>query len=184
MSVLRGTEIAQARVRLAGKTFHKRGGEPRFPDAGLAREQHRLAFPSRCRGPAPKQQFGLFLPPDEGGQAGPVQRLEAARHRTRPHHRPGPDRPVNAVQVPPPKVVELEEIAEKPSRAFGDDDLVRSGDALQACRKVRRLANDAAFLSLIRSDQGRDVSIKGSNVSVIALDRVNMRLIRSIKGDD
>jgi hypothetical protein len=42
--VLRRAEIAQARVRLGGEAFQQRGGEPRFPDAGLAGEQDHLAF--------------------------------------------------------------------------------------------------------------------------------------------
>ena len=39
---------------------------------------------------------------------------------------------MNAFEVPSPEVLEFEEIAKKPSRAFGDDDHVRLGDALQA----------------------------------------------------
>jgi hypothetical protein len=46
--VLRRAEIAQPRVRLSGEAFQQRGGEPRFPDAGLAGEQHHLAFTRLC----------------------------------------------------------------------------------------------------------------------------------------
>ena len=65
-------------------------------------------------------------------------------------HRPGPHRPGNALELPNPKVLELEEAAEKPSRAFGDDDHVRLGKALQARRKIWRLADHAALLRLTR----------------------------------
>src|SRR5262249_40889465 len=41
--VLRRAEIAQARMRLGGEAFQQRGSEPRFPDTGLAGEQHHPA---------------------------------------------------------------------------------------------------------------------------------------------
>ena len=62
-----------------------------------------------------------------------------------------------------PRSCKLEEIAEKPSRALGDDDRVRLGDALQARREVRRLADDAALLRLARSDQVADHDQPGGN---------------------
>ena len=55
-----------------------------------------------------------------------------------------------------PKVLKLEEIAEKLPRALGDDHLFGSAIALQARREVRRLADDAALLRLARSDQVAD----------------------------
>ena len=103
----------------------------RFADAGLSGEQHDLAFTIFRSGPAPQQQFGFFFPSDEGGQAGRVQRLEAAFNRNRPQRRPGPCRPGDALEVPVPEVLKLEEIAEKFSRALGDDDPIRLGDSLQ-----------------------------------------------------
>ena len=53
------------------------------------------------------------------------------------------------------EVFQIEEIAEQLSRALGNDDRVRLGDPLQTCRKVRRLADDAALLRSrpIRSDR-------------------------------
>ena len=129
-------------MRFGGEAFQKRGREPRFADAGLAGEQHHLAFAGLCPRPAPQQQFEFFFPPDERGQAGRVQRLEAAFHGTRPQRRPGPHRPGDALEVLGPEVLQLEEIAEQPSRAVGDDDRVRLGQRLQARREVRRLADD------------------------------------------
>jgi len=60
-----------------------------------------------------------------------VQRLEAAFNRNRPQRRPVPCRPGDALEVPVPEVLKLEEIAEKFSRALGDDDPIRLGDCLQ-----------------------------------------------------
>ena len=75
-----------------------------------------------------------------------MQRLEAAFHRARPQGCERPYRPGDALEVLWAEVVQLEQIAEKSPGAFGDDDHVRLGDPLQPCRKVRRLANDAALL--------------------------------------
>ena len=61
------------------------------------------------------------------------------------------------------EVLQLEQIAEKLSRALGDDDRVRLGDPLQARREVRRLADDAALLRLTRSDQVADDDQPGRN---------------------
>jgi hypothetical protein len=48
-----------------------------FLDTRLARNQHHPAFARLGPGPAPKQQFGFFFPPDEGSQAGRMHGLEA-----------------------------------------------------------------------------------------------------------
>jgi len=52
-----------------------------------------------------------------------------------------------------PKVLQLKEIAEQPSRAFGDDDHARLRDPLQARSKVRGLAYDAALLCFTRTEE-------------------------------
>ena len=62
------------------EAFQQRGREPRFADAGLAGEQHHLAFAGLCLRPAPQQQFEFFFAPDQLSQAAYVQRLEAAFH--------------------------------------------------------------------------------------------------------
>ena len=85
-----------------------------------------------------------------------MQRVEAAFHRTHPQRRPGPHRPGDALEVLGPEVLQLEEVAEKPARALGDDDHVRLGDPLQPRREVRRLADDAALLRLPRADEVAD----------------------------
>ena len=60
-------------------------------------------------------KFGLFLSADEGGQAGRVQRLEAALDRPCSQCRLGARRRGDALQVLGPKVPQLKEIAEKSS---------------------------------------------------------------------
>ena len=85
-----------------------------------------------------------------------MQCLEVAFRRTRPQRHPGPHRPGDAFDFLGTKVLQLEQIAEKPSRAVGNDDGVRLGQGMQARRKVRRLADDATLLCLPRSDQVAD----------------------------
>src|SRR5262249_28791973 len=85
------------------------------------------------------------------------------------HHRPG-----NTLEAPHPKVIELEETTEKSSRAFGDDDRVRFGDALKARRKVWRLAYHAALLRLTRWDQVPDHDQTGCNTNTDLLRRMRL----------
>ena len=156
VGVLRRAEIAQTCVRLVGEAFQQCGREPRFADPGLAGQEHHLAFAGLCPGPAPQQQFEFFFAPDEGGQAAAMQRLEPALHRTRPQRRPGARRPGDALEVLWSEVLQFEQIAEKFSRGLGNDHHVRLGDPLQACRQVRRLADDTALLRLAGADQITD----------------------------
>ena len=85
-----------------------------------------------------------------------MQGLKAAFHGTRPQRGPGPRRPGDTLEVLGSEVLELEEIAEQLSRAVGDHDHVRLGQRLQARRQVRRVADDATFLRISRSDQVAD----------------------------
>ena len=85
-----------------------------------------------------------------------MERLEAAFRRTRPQRRPDPHRSGDTLEVFGTEVLKVEQVAEKFSRAFGDDHHVRLSDALQARCKVRRLADDAALLRLPRPYQVAD----------------------------
>ena len=120
VSVLRGAEVAQARVRLGSEAFQQRGREPRFSDTGLAGEQHHLAFTGLCPRPAPKQQFEFFFPPDQRGQTRRVQCLKAAFRRTRPQRRPGSHRLGDTLEVFCSEVLELKQIAEKSPGSFNN----------------------------------------------------------------
>ena len=77
-----------------------------------------------------------------------MQRLEVACDRTRPERRPGPRGSRDPLEVPGSQILKLEEIAEKLSRALGDDHAVWLGDPLQPRREVRRVADDATLLRL------------------------------------
>ena len=69
-----------------------------------------------------------------------MQRFETTCHGTHLQHCPRPHWPGNALEAPHPKVVELEETAQKPSRAFGDDERAWRGQRLQAGGEVRSFA--------------------------------------------
>lgn len=128
---------------LALEKFDDRRSEAGFSNAGLAAEQHSLAFALGRLRPVAPQQVALFLAADEGGHPARMQCLEAARRGARPQHGPGLHRSGDALQGFHPEVFELEQIAKKPSRTFADDDRVRLGDALQTGCEVRGLADDA-----------------------------------------
>ena len=85
-----------------------------------------------------------------------MQGLEAALDRTGSNCRPGPNRSDETLETVRAKVFKLEQSAEEPPRALGNDDAVRFGDSLQPRRQVRRFAQDAALLRLPRTDQVAD----------------------------
>ena len=62
----------------------------------------------------------------------------------------------DAPEVFRPEVLQLEEVAEKPAGALGDNDRIRLGDALQARRKVWGFTHDPAFLRLPGADDVAD----------------------------
>ena len=139
-----------------GAALQADGFEPRFADPALAGKKHHLTFTGLCSCLEPRQQFKFFLPPYQLRQAAGVQGLETTFRRTHPQRRPSPHWPGDALEVLRSEVLRLEQIAEKFSRGLGDDDHVRLGEPLQACRHVRRLADDAALLRLPQSDQVAD----------------------------
>jgi hypothetical protein len=55
VGMLRRAEIAQPCVRFAGEAFEQCRRQARFADAGLAGEQHHLAFAALRFGPSPQQ---------------------------------------------------------------------------------------------------------------------------------
>jgi hypothetical protein len=59
--------------------------------------------------------------------------------------------PAIPLEVPGPEVLQFEEVAEKPSRALGDDDRIRLGDPLQARCEIRGLTDHAALLRFTRA---------------------------------
>ena len=73
------------------------------------------------------------------------------------------------------EVLKLEQIAEELSRALGDDHAVRLGNALQARRKVRRLADDCLLLRSARPDQVADDHQPGRNADTGLQGRVGLQ---------
>ena len=70
--------------------------------------------------------------------------------------RPGSHRPRDTLEVLCSKVLKLEQIAHELPSALRNHDAVRLCNALQACRKVRRLAYDGLLLRSTRTDQIAD----------------------------
>ena len=130
VSVLWRAEVAQPHVRLGSEAFKQRGGESRFADPSLAREQHHLAFAGLRLRPAAQQQFEFFFPPDKVRQAARVKSLEATFHRSWSQRRPGSHRPRDTFEVLRPKVFKLEQIAHELPRALRNNDAVRLRNAL------------------------------------------------------
>jgi hypothetical protein len=54
------------------------------------------------------------------------------------------------------EVLQIEEVAEETSRALGDDDGVRLGNALKARREIWRLTDNTSLLRLTRSNEIAD----------------------------
>ena len=76
-------------MRFRSKAFHKGSCEPRFADARFAGKQHDLTLTALCSRPAPQQQFGFFLAPDESSQTARMQCLEAAFYGACSKRHPG-----------------------------------------------------------------------------------------------
>ncbi len=156
-------EITQSRVWFGRDVLHERSGEPGFANPGLTGQQHDLAFAGLGSRPAPQEQFKFFFSSDQCSQSARVHRLEAALDRTCPQHRESCHRPGDPLELLWPEVPQLEEIAQQPAGGLGNDDRVRLGDALKACREVRRLADDTALLRFAGPDKVPDHHQAGGN---------------------
>ncbi|KQT16272.1 hypothetical protein ASG57_31885 [Bradyrhizobium sp. Leaf396] len=82
-----------------------------------------------------------------------MQRFEATLNGVHTFHGPGMNRAGEALEVLCTEARQLKEITEQPPGGVGDNDYSRLGDRLQSSRKVRRLADDTAFLRLSRPDK-------------------------------
>ena len=94
--------------------------------------------------------------PTSRAQRRSAQRLEPARDGARTQHLPGRHRPGDALHLDGAEIAVLEEIADQPARARGDDDRVRLGQGLQPGGEVRRLTDDRLFLRRAFADQIAD----------------------------
>src|SRR5215472_6572977 len=153
--MVRRSEIAPPRVRLASDALRQRRGQSRLADAGLAGDQYDPALAGLGLPPAAQEQVAFLVAADERRRLR-AQRLEAADDAAFADHLPGARRPDEAGERLRPEVLNLEQTAELAPRAIGDDHPVGRGDGLQAGRQVRRLADDAALLRGTLADQVAD----------------------------
>src|SRR5262249_54079068 len=137
-------------MRFRSKAFEKISCEPRFADTRFAGNQHDLTLAALNSRPAPQQQLGFFRAPDEGSQTARMQCLEAAFDGARPQRHPGAHGLTDTLKVSGTEVLQLEEIAEKPTRRFSNDHRVCLGTPRQTGCKVWCLADDAAFVRFAR----------------------------------
>ena len=143
-------------MRLVGKPLRQQRREPRFANAGLARDERRLSFAFLGLGPEAQENFDLCLAPHERRKAASMQRLEAAFNGPGAQDGEGPSRPPDAFERQESEVLQLEEVADEPPRAFGDDDAVRFCDPLQPRGQVRRVPDDAVLLRFAGADEVAD----------------------------
>src|SRR5256885_760422 len=93
------------------------------------------------------QQLDLFVAADQRAQSRPAQCLKPARDDARAQHLPSRHRYSDAFDLDGSEIAVIEEIANQPARARGDDDRVWFGKSLQTGGDVGRLANDRLLLS-------------------------------------
>jgi hypothetical protein len=105
--------------------------------------------------PAPLQQRQLLVAPDER-RAGRAQRLEAALGPALAQYPGGQDRRRQSLDRDRAEILVVEQPAGQPPRARSDHHRAGPGQCLQSRRKVRRLANDAAFACFSFNDQVAD----------------------------
>ena len=143
-------------MRLGVEALRQCRGDARLADAGFAGDQHDLAVARLGARPAAQQQVDLLVAADQRGQRRSAQRLEPARDDARTQHLPGRHRRGDALDLDGAEIAVLEEIADQPARARGDDDRVRLGQGLQPGGEVRRLADDRLLLRRAFADQIAD----------------------------
>jgi len=93
---------------------------------------------------------------DQPRQRRSAQCLERARDCARRQHLPNRHRSGDALQLDGAEITVVEEIADQPACARGDDDRVRLGQGLQPGGEVRRFADDRLFLRRAFADQIAD----------------------------
>jgi len=130
VGVLWRAEVPKARVRLSRKAFQERSGQSRLADPRFTGEQHHLPLAALCFRPAAQQQFEFFFPSYKLREPARVESIKTAFDRSRSQGSPCPHRPCDALEVPCPKVLKLEQIAHEPPGTFGNHDPVRLRKAL------------------------------------------------------
>ena len=130
--------------------------DARLAEARLAGDQNDLAVTGLGTGQAAQQQVDLFVAADQPGLRRSTQRLEPARNDARAQYPPSPHWPGDALDLDGAEIAVVEEIANQPARARGNDDRVRFGQGLQTGGEVRRLTDDRLLLRRAFADQIAD----------------------------
>ena len=129
--IMRRAEIAQPGVRIARDALRQLGRKPRLADPRLARDQHHSAFAGLRLLPAPQQQIELFLAPDQARRLR-AQRLKATQNAALADDAPGALRLGKAGEGLRPEILDLEQRADLPPGAIGDEQCAGERERLQA----------------------------------------------------
>ena len=122
----------EARMRFGCDAFQQCSGEPRFPDTGLAGEQHHLSFPVFAfdhRLSSSSSSSSRPTSPVSPVACSASKRLSTEAARSAAQARTGPAMPLRSLRS---RSLKLEKIAHELSGAFGDD---------ERCSAPRRPAN-------------------------------------------
>ena len=129
-------------MRLIADPLAQCGQEARFADAGLAREQHDLAFACLCLVPAPQQQRQFLLAADQSCNVPPMQRLKTVFDRAFPDDLPDSDRFGKAGECNRPALFALKEFTYQAPCGRRNEHRTRCGVRDETSGKARRLAQD------------------------------------------
>ena len=107
--------------------------------------------------PAPEMQVDLLFATNERRLSGAMpQGLKPVLNGAGANDAPRLDRLSKALGRHRTQALALEQSSDKAARAATDDQGIRFGDGLQACREIWRFANDRVFLSRTCTEQVAD----------------------------
>ena len=143
-------------MRLVGDSLAQRGEDPRLADAGLAGEQHDLAFTRARVPPALDEQRDFGLASDERRHPLRTRGFEAAHVLCLAQDRPGGRGRAEPFQIEQSERFDLEGVAQKTPGRVGDQDRAGLGAGLQARGQIGRVAYNGLFLRRPLADQIAD----------------------------
>ena len=138
--MVRRAEIAQPSVRFGGDPLGQRLGEAGLAHARFGGNQHHPSVAGLRLRPAAEQQLHFLVAADQRRGAG-TQCLELAERAVFGQYLPCRHRRRQTFEFDRAEVLALEQAADLPPGGRVDHHLIRPGEALQACREVRRLAD-------------------------------------------
>src|SRR5215472_14946433 len=122
--------MEQVEMRLGTKALLQCRDDARLAKARFAGDQHYLAVSCLGARPAPQQQLDLLVAADQWAQHRSAQRLKSARDDAWAQHLPGRNRTGDTLHLDGAEILVLEQIADQPASARGDDDGIRLGQRL------------------------------------------------------